>query len=418
MDRPRWLRRSRHDRRAVKSADAGSTGEAEQETADAWPETIAETSERATRESVALVEDAAAARIDAAAATRPGAAFDRRSAFYRGFVATLGVLLAYGLVQVVLQLAHVILLIAIAMFLALGLEPIVARLARRGLPRGWSVLAVSTGVLALLSLVGWLVVPTVADQVTQVVERAPGYVQDLRHTGVVEDVNARWHITDRIEQNIQDSLNEDTILTIMGGVLGAGRAIVDGLVGAVTVVVLTIYFLATMPRTKAVIYTLVPQSRRARVVYLSEEISKRVGAYVLGQLCVAAINAILTFIILAVLGLPFPLLLATLVGLLALVPIIGTLIAGVLVTLVGLTDSWQVALIVLAYYTAYHAFEAYLLTPKIMHKAVEVPAAVTIVAVLAGGTLMGVFGALVAIPVAAGLLILYQNVMLPRQQHE
>ena len=120
--------------------------------------------------------------------------------------------------------------------------------------------------------------------------------------------------------------------------------------------------------------------------------------------------------ILRVLGLPFAAVLAVIVGLLALIPVAGTLIGGTLVTLVGLASSWTEAVIVLCYYVAYHLVEAYLLGPRIMKRAVEVPVAVTIVAVLAGETLLGILGALVAIPIAAGLLLIYEEVVVPRQQ--
>jgi predicted PurR-regulated permease PerM len=108
--------------------------------------------------------------------------------------------------------------------------------------------------------------------------------------------------------------------------------------------------------------------------------------------------------------------LATLIGLLALVPIVGTLIGGVLMTLVALTSSWVDAVIVLSYYVGYHLFETYVLSPRIMRRAVEVPPVITIIAVIAGGALFGIVGALLAIPVAAGLLLMYDQVRVPRQQ--
>jgi predicted PurR-regulated permease PerM len=191
---------------------------------------------------------------------------------------------------------------------------------------------------------------------------------------------------------------------------------VDGVVAVVTVLVLTLYLMAALPSVKAAAYKLVPQRRRARVVYLGEEISQRVGGYVLGQATVAVINGALTWVMLVILGLPFPAVLAVMAGLLALVPIIGTIVGGVVITLVALSIGWGTAVFALGYYIAYHALEAYVLSPRIMRRAVDVPAVVTIVAVLAGGTLLGVVGALVAIPVAAGLSLIYDQVLVPRQQ--
>ena len=182
----------------------------------------------------------------------------------------------------------------------------------------------------------------------------------------------------------------------------------------VTVLVLTLYLMAALPAVKAACYKLVPRRRRAQDVSFGEEISRRVGGYVLGQAAVATINGVLTWIMLIVLGLPFPAVLAVLAGLLALVPIIGTIIGGVIITLVALSAGWSTAVFALGYYLAYHVFEAYVLSPRIMHHAVDVPAVVTIVAVLAGGALLGVVGALIAIPVAAGLSLIYDQVLVPR----
>lgn len=372
--------------------------------------------ERSARETERLVEREASGRSDHPDANRPGAPINRRSPFYLGFMAVLGGLLAYGLVHLVLQLTQLLTLVALSLFLALGLEPVVARLVRLGLGRAKAVLVVFMGLMAALVLLGLLIVPTVVNEVTQLVERAPDYLLQVQHTKLVEDLNSRWHVTNRVRQSVQDFVSHVTFASLFGGILGAGKAIVSYAVAAFTVLILTLYFLAAMPRVKTAVYQLVPSSRRTRVVSLSEEITRRVGGYFLGQLSIATINGALSYAILKVLGLPFAAVLAVMVGVLALVPIIGTLIGGVMVTLVALASSWVEAIIVLGYYIAYHLLEAYLLGPRIMRRAVEVPAVVTIVAILAGETLLGVLGALIAIPVAAGLLLIYEQVIVPRQQ--
>lgn len=241
-------------------------------------------------------------------------------------------------------------------------------------------------------------------------------MNDIQQSKGAQEVNNRLHLTDRLLENFQQSINQRTVTSVFGGVLGAGKAFVNGLVAAFTVFVLTVHFVAAMPRVKTAAYKLVPQSRRPRVMFLSEEISHRVSRYLLGQVCVAAINAVFSYVILLVLGLPYPVVLATVIGLLALVPIVGTILGAAIITLVALTDGWVIAVIILVYYIAYHLFETYVLSPRIMSRAVEVPPVITIVAVLAGGTLLGVVGALMAIPIAAGLLLLYHQVAVPRQQ--
>jgi predicted PurR-regulated permease PerM len=345
-----------------------------------------------------------------------GEPLNRRSPLLLGFMGGLGVLLAYGLVHLLLELTQILTFIVVALFLALGLEPLVSRLMSRGLRRGWAVLVVMLVLLLVLAFIGWMIVPTFAEQIGSLIDRAPGYVTDIQHNRVVEQLDQRFQIAERIQNRAKSSINEGAITSVLGGVLGAGKALVDGVVAVVTVLVLTLYLMAALPSVKTAAYKLVPRARRARVVFLGEEISRRVGGYVLGQATVAAINGVLTYIMLVVLGLPFSAVLAVFAGLLALVPIVGTVVGGVAITLVALSAGWVTAGIALAYYIAYHVFEAYVLSPRIMHRAVDVPAVVVILAVLAGGTLLGVVGALIAIPVAAGLSLIYDQVLVPRQQ--
>ncbi len=398
---------------ATEAADTAETAASEAgDGAERSLDEIANQVAAAARETDQLVEQGVDQPERDPAAGRPGTPFDRRSPFYIGFVAALGVLTAYGLVHLVLQLKHVFTYIVLALFLSLGLDPIVAAMnRRRGIRRGWAVLMVVGGVACIFALIGWVIVPPVVTQTAELVKNAPDYVKQIEHNHFVMQIDHRWHVTTRAQDAVQKRGG-----ALFGGLLGAGKVIFDGIVGALTVLVLTLYFLATMPRVKSAAYQLIPRPRRPRVVYLSEEIARRVGGYVLGQLCVATINGALSYVILAILGIPLAAVLAVLVGLLALVPIIGTLIGGALVTLVALTSSWQEALIVLGYYILYHIFEAYILAPRIMRRAVEVPPALTIVAILAGGALLGVLGALISIPVAAGLLLIYEQVIVPRQQ--
>jgi predicted PurR-regulated permease PerM len=390
------------------SAPSSPGGSAPREVSEQVARSVLETEQLVTREKGDASNDPDA--------VRPGAPLDRRSPLYLGFMAVLGGLLAYGLVHVVLQLSQLLTLVLLAFFLSLGLEPIVARLVGFGVGRGWAVLLVFLGLVLVFALLGWLIVPTVVDQTTQAAQSAPDYFTHLRRNRLVVEANSRWHVINRVEHGLDSFATHVSFMSLFGGVLGAGKAIVNGIVATVTVLVLTLYFLTAMPRAKTAMYQLVPRSRRPRVVYLGEEISSRVGGYVLGQIVIASINGALSYVILRVLGLPFPAVLAVIVGLLALIPVAGTLIGGALVTLVGLASGWTEAVIVLCYYIAYHLVEAYLLGPRIMKRAVEVPVAVTIVAVLAGETLLGILGALVAIPIAAGLLLIYEQVVVPRQQ--
>jgi predicted PurR-regulated permease PerM len=376
---------------------------------------VADQTARADAETEALLIAHQSRDPDVTEVNRLGAPL-RRSPFSTGFMAALGVLLAYGLVHVLLNLAQVLTLIVVALFLALGLEPLVSGLMRRGFGRGRAVLLIVLSLSMLIAGIGWLVVPTVVEQVGTFVDRAPGYLDHLQHTSFVMQLDARFHIVHKVKLQAHSGLSSLTMSTLLGGVLGAGKAVLDVVVAVITVFVLTLYLMVALPSVKTAAYKLVPQGRRARVVFLGEEISRRVGGYVLGQAVLAVTNGVLTYLMLILLGLPFSAVLALVVGLLALLPIVGTVIGGVIITLVALSVSWATAFVALGYYIAYHLVESYVLSPRIMHRAVGVPPIVVILAVLAGGTLLGVIGALIAIPIAAGLSLIYEQVLVPRQQ--
>jgi predicted PurR-regulated permease PerM len=136
----------------------------------------------------------------------------------------------------------------------------------------------------------------------------------------------------------------------------------------------------------------------------------------MGQLTVATINGICSYVMMKLVGIPYAAVLAVSVGLLGLVPMVGATLGAVLVVVVALFVSGTAAIIVAVYYVVYQQVENYVISPRVMQRTVSVPGAVTVVAALAGGTLLGVLGALMAIPIAAGLLLLYQQVLLPRQE--
>jgi predicted PurR-regulated permease PerM len=390
--------------------------ERQEEVEEAAVETAEDVGRRAEHETSDLVEAGLETALENPEATTPGPPLDRRNPFLIGLVGGLGLLAAYGVALVVLRLSDVITWVVVALFIALGLEPIVGRLVSAGMSRGSAVLTTLLGFLVVCGLLGWMIVPPIIDQVTLLVNNAPTYVDNVQHSQWFMEINHRWHVSDKVLTDLRGNLNQKTVTSVMGGILGAGKVFAHAIEATFTIGVLTIYFVVVMPRAKTAFFSLVPRARRPRVVFLGEEISRRVGGYILGQLCVAVVNAVFAWIILTVLGLPYPAMLATLIGLLALIPIVGTLVGGVLMTLVALSSSWVDAVIVLGYYVGYHLFETYVLSPRIMRRAVEVPPVITIIAVIGGGALFGIVGALLAIPVAAGLLLIYDQVLVPRQQ--
>lgn len=205
-------------------------------------------------------------------------------------------------------------------------------------------------------------------------------------------------------------------MQVFGGVLGAGRAVLSGLASTFTVLILTLYFLASLNSIAEAGYRLVPRTRRDRVRKLGDEIIKRIGGYVAGQVAVATINAVCSFVLMTILGIPYAAVLAFVVGLLGLIPLVGATIGALLVVVVGLFQSPQIALIVAIYYVVYQQVENYLIAPRIMARTVSVPGAVALIAAFGGGALLGVLGALIAIPIAAAILLIIQEVLIPRQE--
>jgi predicted PurR-regulated permease PerM len=177
---------------------------------------------------------------------------------------------------------------------------------------------------------------------------------------------------------------------------------------------LTIYFLADLPRVTRTMYRLVPRSRRPRAGLLTDEALARVGGYMLGNIASSVIAGVLTLVWLLIFGIPYPLLLSVFVGLIDLIPIVGSTIGGIIVALIALTVSLPVAIATGAYYLVYRVIEDYLIVPRIMNRAVEVPGLVTIIAVLIGGTLLGIIGALIAIPIAATIKLVLEEVTYQR----
>jgi predicted PurR-regulated permease PerM len=348
---------------------------------------------------------------------RPGMPLNRAQPFYLGFVGALGVLVAWGLVQLLGQLSQVLTLLVIALFLALGLDPLVRALQRRGLGRPASVAIVFVGVIAVF--VGFVaaVAPPVVRQATELSQQAPDLVDTLLRSDTVRRLDAEYGVVSRISDELQKRLSSgETVVQLFGGVLGAGRAVLSGFFSTFTVLVLTLYLLASLRGTTEAFYRMVPASRRDRVRLLGDEIIRRIGGYVAGQVGIATINGVCTLILLTILGLDYSVVLAITVALFGLIPLVGASIGAVIVVLVALFDSWQYGVIVAAYYLAYQQVENYVIAPRVMARTVSVPGAVALVAALAGGSLLGILGAVIAIPIAAAVLLIVKEVVVPRQQ--
>ena len=353
-------------------------------------------------------------RPDYGTAGRP---LNRQTPFYIGFVAAMGVFAAYGLYRALGQLTQVITLLIVASFLTLTLNPLVEALGRKGLRRPMSVAIVFAGLVAAFTALGFVVVPPVAQQGALLAGHAPTYLDNLLSNSFIRDIDSQYHVLTKFQVEIQKLVTDGNFMSgVFGGVLGASRALASGFFAILTVLVLTLYFLSSLPRVKEGAYGMVPSSRRPRIRSLSEEIMRRVGSYAIGQVAVASINAVLSYVMMSIVGIHYAAVLAVVVGVLGLIPMVGASIGAALVCLVAMFDEPQKAVIALVYYVVYQQVENYVVAPKIMQRTISVPGVITVIAALVGATLAGVLGALLAMPVAAGLLLIYEEVVVPRQQ--
>jgi len=340
----------------------------------------------------------------------PGQRFDRRSPFFVGLAAAAGVAVTYGLVRVLESMSSVLILIGVAFFLALGLEPAASWFVNRKLPRWAATTLVLVIFLTLLGAFVGAAIPPLAEQAGELIKQAPHYIQQAQdHSSAVGRLNDRFHLQQRITETVNGSGG-----SLLNDVVSAGTAVFSAVADVLIVMVLTVYFLADMPRIRTTLYRLVPHTRRPRVILIGDEVFAKVGAYVLSNVLISIIAGVATFIWLMVFGVPYPLLLGIFVALLDLVPVVGSTIAGVVVGAVALTVSLPVCIATVVFFVVFRLAEDYLLVPKIIGRAVKVPALITVVAVLIGGALLGIVGALVAIPIAAALQLLTQEILFPR----
>lgn len=342
---------------------------------------------------------------------RPGRRFDRRSPFWIGLTGGLGVGAAFALAWSVVTAREILLLILLALVIAIGLEPLVALLHRHRVPRPLAVVVVSLTTLGVFAGFLALAIPPLVDEVNNLIKLAPHYLETLNNrSSFLGHLNHHYHLV----SHLKSALSKGGLTSITSGVLGAGVLVVGVVTGVLVVVVLTIYFLADMPRVTRTIYRLVPHSRRARAGLLIDEVFARVGGYVLGNVITSVIAGVGTLVWLEVWSVPYPLLLSAFVALMDLIPIVGSTVAGIVVSLVALTVSWPVALGTAAFYIVYRNLEDYLITPRVMNRTVQVSGLVTVIAVLVGGTLLGIIGALIAIPTAAAIKLMVEEVSYPR----
>jgi predicted PurR-regulated permease PerM len=323
--------------------------------------------------------------------------------FRWGVYAALGVLAVLTAAAAVYTTRAVLVRVLIALFVAVSLDPAVRALTRRGMRRGLAVLVIFmvAGGLAAGFLVS--VIPAMVHQFQELVHDFPGYIAGL------SDRSARFRqLTDRLQLTgkIQD-LIASSPGRLGGGLLGFTRRLFGALFDTLTVVVLAIYFMADLPRLRHGATRLFPAAHRARADQIADVIVGKVGSYMIGNLLISLAAGLASFAVLAALSVPFAVPLAFAVALCDLIPMIGAALGAVICVLATLltTELWPTTVIVAIFFVVYQQVENYLIAPRILRHTVSLSAAAVLLAALIGGTVLGLVGALMAIPVAAALKV-------------
>lgn len=373
-------------------------------------------SERAVRASEAAAE-AASASAQAAQAVADGHGEMRersqRSAFHWGFFGGLGVLIAYVSYLVLDTIRDTLVLIAIATLLAIGLDPLVNLITKRGWKRGYGVLVVFIGLLVVIGAAIYAIIPPIVNEVGSFVATVPTLITELQNNDNIRELDAKFGILEALRNsNIVQTLGSGAA----GGLLTATATVASIFVDLLIILVLTLYFLAGFPKIKAAAYRLVPASRRHRVTDLGDKVLKQMGGYLSGATIISIQAGLVAGIFAAIVGLPYPWAIGLAAAVLDFIPVVGPITVGIGMTLIGFTQGLAIGIIAGIFYLCQHMFEAYWLYPRVMRRTVDISTGAVVVAILIGAALLGVTGAILAVPVAAAIMLIVREVIMPMQE--
>jgi predicted PurR-regulated permease PerM len=301
--------------------------------------------------------------------------------------------------------------ILIAAFLAVALSPPVNVLSRH-MRRGFAITIVYLGLLAVPIALIALIVPPLITEANDFAKKVPSYARDVsdyvEDNKTLRELNKDYDITDKLEEEAGKLPNR------LGGAAGTlrdvGFGIVNSLFALITILVLTAFILSNGRNWVDAAIRSRPPDQRDRLRRALDNMASAVAGYVAGALLIALIAGVATYVVLLILGVPFRGPLALIAGLFSLIPLVGATIAAVLIGLVTVFEDFPTTTIIWVIWAiGYQQFENHVIQPQVQKRTVNVQPFITIVAVLFGATLLGVLGALVAIPIAASIQILLRE---------
>jgi predicted PurR-regulated permease PerM len=330
----------------------------------------------------------------------------------------LGALVSLGATSTVIGLyalytvRAILVRILIALFIAVSLDPAVRALARRGVRRGVAVTLIFLLAFGLAAAFLISVIPPLVTQFRNLTDDLPDYLRRLQaNSSQFRELNDRYHVSDQL-QGLVGTLPG----RLATGVLGYTSRVFGAVFNSLTVLVFTIYFMADMPRIRTGVVRLFPVARRPRARQVVDLVVDKVGGYMIGNIIISLIAGVASFIAFSLLGVPFAVPLAFVVALCDLIPMIGATLGAVIGVTVALfsTDLWH-TILVAAFFIGYQQLENYLIAPRVLKTTVELGAAAVLIAGLIGATVLGLVGALMAIPVAAAFNVLLNERLLAHE---
>lgn len=338
----------------------------------------------------------------------------------KGFKVTIGVLIALLLAASLSALSGVVFSVVAALFLALALNPLIAMLQRRGMSRGKAITLIALVFALIAGTFLAILVPLAIRQTVELVRFLPSGLESLSNQPWVLRLNEVSNGgVDSVLKTIGVAIASPAFWSsVAGGALRLGSTIVGLVSSGVFISVLTLYFLVSLRSIKRGFYSLVPASKRHSTIYLTEKITDSVGRYLGGMVVLALCNAAFSLLLLTLMGVPFAGVISLVAFFITLIPLIGTILTTGIMTVFAVIHSPVAGLVVLVAMLIYMQVEAYVMTPKVMSKALEVPGAMVLISATAGATLLGLPGALIAVPVAAAGILIVRNVVVPRRSKQ
>ena len=306
-------------------------------------------------------------------------------------------------------------LVLIAAFFAVAIAPAVNWLQKRRVPRWLAILLVYLGIASGIFGIGLLIVPPLVNGVEDLSADLPGYVDDLRHNKTFRDYDDRYQITEKLTQQAEELPSK------LGDAAGTLRDVTVGVftrfVQLFSILVMTFFFVRDGPRVLEFLYRQVPPERAKRLRTIADDVSDAIAGYVFGNFVISVAAGLVTYVTLRILDVPFATPLAILFGFFDLIPLVGATLGGILVGIVVAFVSFPAGLIVwVVVLILYQQIENNLIQPYVYGRAVQLHPLIVIVAILIGAALLGVLGALIAIPAAAAVQAVIRDYWRFRQE--